>query len=1624
MIFIMSIKYIYAVDPPPNAFYAPTKDSVSVGDIGNLASKDSFAVSLFTGAASYNYPIDVPKGTNDLQPSLSIIYNTQSNQRLGFIGSSWSITENYIQREISYSRNDTSDDKFKLILNGQSYDLVYDSTSKIYHTKIESFLNIQNVSGGNNTYNSYWVIKTKDGTNYRFGFNGDSEQVSNQENFVSRWYLDLINDTSNNKIFYSYKENPNFGDIGISYPYKISYNNDQLREIEFIFESTDRPDIWAYYEQGNLINMTRRLKEIYIKANNNLVRKYLTNYTYLDTRSFLSKIDIYGNDNATLLYSNSFFYYTPEKGWQSSGVWKSPYGLVGDIDSGVRFIDLNRDGYTDIVFAGNKGPDDIDPEQVTIRINNKSDGWTINNQNNFPFSITRTASYFICSQTNYQYGIDRGIWFAELNGDGFEDLMVSPHSNSADSIDLNLNNTAYLGYNNLSWFINKSFASPTGRGVFVRYTVDSDFCKYYYGMDGGVRLVDLNGDGLTDIIRDNPSTRWINNGSGWTQTFNWNFSEDFVYSGGRRPDASCEFQRRFDRGVRFSDINGDGLTDAIISRDSSFLPVVKKVLINNGKDFIEINWSIPEFFVADQLFGDPICYTRYGVDQGVRLVDVNGDGFIDMVKGSGNTKNVYLNKGTGWYLSNEWTLPVTFVDSLLQNQGIRLGDVNGDGFIDIIQSSTKTWLNNATKNYLLKNIITQLGGSVQIDYKKSSDINNTGSDSVSDLGFNVWIVSNITYDNGINGPNHISSITSYDYSGGVYDYNEKEFRGFGYVSENKTNLTINHYFNQDISRKGLEYKKEIYDNKNNTYQKIEFTWSFTQKNDYYINKLNTQTFYGYDGSISNSKVKNITYGYDDFGNTIVITNLGDINKQGDEKYEYYEYLNNSNIWIVDKPKHYSLYNFDNSTKLRESFFTYDDLNYNSPPIKGKLTNKEDFLNIGGQNPITNYSYDSFGNLIEEVDPNGNSIKYIYGIRDNTFTFADQIKNAKNQTKNFNYDLGTGNLFWEIDSNGFIKNYTYDVFGRISKEILPYDSLNYSTKEYKYEINGTAPTKIKVIQREINGTNNTLDAYQFYDGFGKLLQEKKEAENNQQIVTDTYYDENSRIKSISNPYFINFYENYSQPDQNIKRTNYTYDPLDRVVLIINPDDTKKIFNYNNWTINFLDENNHQKDYYLDAYHRIINVIEFNKGEAYNTSYTYDASDNLIQIKDSQNNTFNYIYDTLGRKIKLQDPDLGTWNYTYDKAGNLIKQTDNRNISINLVYDKLNRIISKNSSVENVTYAYDLFLNETLSKVQNTNNFTINYSYDNRLRKISEIKTIDGKSSTTNWAYDSMDRIILSILPDGKNITYGYNNQSKIKAITEVINNIDYNEVDKSIRRDYANSLSTNYTFNVSNFRLSRIKTNTIQDLNYLYDMIGNVKQINDTYSNSLYTMIYDQLDRLEYADKYDFVNQKFNFRENYTYNSVGNMLNLTSDAENLTFFYNKTIVHAPIKILSKKYGILINDTYKFSILNSSTNAVVAWFGDEGNIVLNGGCTAVDDCGIPPANSFVLRNSTGSVTSYVDNDGNLCIQVGDCSDKSPVCSPPSNSFIIKDASDTVVSYIDSTGDLCLTGTLSAQSIYVQH
>lgn len=1459
--------------------YKPYLHKPSVPEHPSVNLYGKYSTNLFPGAGTYNYEIEFPKGTNNLQPSISISYNSQSvKQRPSILGAGWVLTQNYIYRDVNFTPSNSTDDEFKLILNNANYDLIFDNSDNYYHTEIETFARIENLSHDLNIYNMHWLLTLKDGTKLRFGYNNDSELTSNVGySYALKWSLDQIEDTHGNKIFYSYLEDPHPEDNGSSYLEQILYNNDEKRKIEFSYENSNRPDRRLVYEQGNKLEESRRLADISVIFNDSLVRRYNFSYVNLNDEkslSSVSKIKYFGSDNTSLLHQVTFDYYEANSYYTNSTTFNVTAlfaDSAGD-DQGVRLIDLNNDGYIDIIQGKESG------SIKNASINNKTT-WFNNSVFNPPEFFTDTGD------------VDNGLRIAHLNNDGLPDLIYGKNNDR----------NAWLN-NGSGWKEEKLTWEPDIDFVIFN---DPNF------VDNGVRLVDFNGDGRIDLIQsrftNSIKNAYLNTGSGWKNASSvWNAPTFFV-----RSDWN-------DYGSRLVDVNGDGLTDII--QGYNFGSEIKAAWLNNGSGWINSTVWIP-----------PVIFTSTSkIDNGVRLVDLNGDGLVDIIEDFANASSVsrdaWINNGSGWVSSTSWQSPEPFTKSG-KNRGRRLGDVNGDGFADILvgykdgsNDIKRIVIRNSTIPYLLKNITNEFGGLTNIDYTKSTKYNNTGSDGLSDIGFNVWVVEAVTQDNNIgkennsiNGKFNILSNNNYSYFGGLYDYNDSEFRGFNIVNETLAdNSTIEHHFFQTDALKGKEFETNIYDSSDNLFSKTENNYNVTKVNtsniDNFVIHLDSVSFFTYDGNLNNPKITNISYRYDNYSNVIEKISHGDILISGDEKYERYEFIYNVSPWILDKVSKYTLFASDNETKLRETKYYYDDkiLGYLT---LGDLTKTEEFLDDDTGNPTVYYNYDSFGNLYQQTDALGRTTTRDYGSKDATNTYPDRVTNELGHAIDYNYDVGTGNI------NSFKKHgvdffFEYDKFGRILKNIDPYDTSLLPTKEYDYSFDGVAPEIIVVKQKTTS--NNTLDTYYYYDGFANLIQIKTSAEDGQ-VVKNIFYDGLFRVKEEQNPYFDDFKTELSNVSNITNTTKYNYDSLSRITSVINPDGTTKNTTYDHWNITDIDENNNKKQYNLDSYERIIEVKEFNTdfyiedNETYNTTYSYNGADELVSIKDNYGNEFNFTYDSLGRKTQLDDPDLGKWKYGYDFAGNLIKQTDNKGNVIDISYDGLNRIKEKNTSSLIISFAYDKEYHGTLSNISINNSIAYNYKYDDRLRVIKELLTARHHSFETGFMYDSADRILEKRLPDNDDLDYYYDLQGKTKEIKGYINDTKFNPFGNPLNRTYFNSKLTEFDYYSDNARLKQIKTDTVQNLNYSYDAVGNVMNINDSVNNRTYSMSYDNLDRL--------TNVSINsFKWVYSYDALGNILKIVRNFSKTTSFkFESGLAHAPSKVLTKDTGV---DVYRESLIQSS------------------------------------------------------------------------------------------------------------
>ncbi|MGH2606485.1 MAG: SpvB/TcaC N-terminal domain-containing protein, partial [Anaerolineales bacterium] len=163
------------VDAESNVVTAET-DHLSIFDMtaqnleaSHLPDMSAFQTSLFTGSATYSYPIWVPPGPGGLQPELVLSYNSQtvdsasSVTQASWVGMGWDLSTGAIVRDTHGTIDYAGDDSFSFSAGGVS-SLLLPGVDGYHHTVDESFWRIQHLT----TPTDHWKAWDGAGTEYVF----------------------------------------------------------------------------------------------------------------------------------------------------------------------------------------------------------------------------------------------------------------------------------------------------------------------------------------------------------------------------------------------------------------------------------------------------------------------------------------------------------------------------------------------------------------------------------------------------------------------------------------------------------------------------------------------------------------------------------------------------------------------------------------------------------------------------------------------------------------------------------------------------------------------------------------------------------------------------------------------------------------------------------------------------------------------------------------------------------------------------------------------------------------------------------------------------------------------------------------------------------------------------------------------------------------------------------------------------------------------------------------------------------------------------------------------------------------------------------------------------------------
>ncbi len=1488
------------------------------GSVPTNVQNSTVNVEPFSGSANMAYPIQVPPGRGGIQPNLALTYSS-SFRSLGLAGIGWTMDLGSIQLSTKKGppKYDGTD-IVTLIENGSSQDLVYDSAVGFYRTEVEgAFAKIQKVA-------DHWEVTDKKGVKYYFGNTDDSRSFdpANQSH-IFRWALNRVEDLNGDYMTMSYLK-----DQGQLYPQSLAYTGNSQKslntyaQILFNYEDTGLP--FHSYMEGFLVKTSKRISSVnsFVNGINQVSYNFIYQTSTITGHSRLSQISECRPQNVCLppVIFNWQDIEGKIVGSTATGAGGAQRWSPADWSwRSYEIADVNGDGFHDFISF-------------------QTDGVYVWKSTGTGFAAVEHWSLVNWDPSARRHGI------ADINGDGKADLISFQTDGLYVWISTGSGLLGEQRWSPADWSWRSyeiadvngdgfhDFISFQTDGVYVWKSTGTGFAGVEHwslvNWDPSARrhgITDINGDGKADLIsfQTDGLYVWISTGSGLLGEQRWS-SADWSW-----------------RSYEIADMNGDGLSD-FISFQTDGVYVWKST--GKGFDGVErwslVNWdpNTREHGVAD-INGDGkfdlLSFQSDGLyvwlSTGVSLLgekrwsmenwnrkhsiaDMNGDGkgdFIslqtdglyvwennkgisDLLKSTNNSIGVvnsidyeystqYENfllpfsipvvKTTSMTISNPIGAPSTYTTNY-HYAGGKWNAANREfqGFqaVKVIDTqgnySQTTYLQDHwLKGRPLEQSTYDAQGVIQnkvVNQWQTQDITtHTATDQISKFIY-LGRVDNYLYD-GVTTAKRTTQTSSYNENpqyGNVtqtFNLGEVDFVTGNDVGNDTVITTYEYTSNASNWLIGLPKYTSIQDSNGNTLGQLWLYYDGSDDNNAIpsLGRMTKKVNWLGSTSQSNPVTK---YAYDVYGNLLTTTDP------------------NGNVTSVIYDNEFHMFPVQTTNVLGQ---TASKTYYG---VAGQAQDGGLFgqvkSNVDANNQTVLTRYDTFGRPIKVISsldtealPTSQKIYQVFP----TYTSI---------TSKVRVDSG---LTQTIDSVEY-----YDGLGRLieAKTLGPHPGQYIVSGLTEYDYRGL-PIK-KYLPRFTSNDLNTLDVI----------------------------------------------------DGNVPFSQVTYDSIGRVVKKTDPDGSYSTLQYDHWTTTSINENGHMQKSYVDASGRLIKKEEYlgadGRASDYPTSpytlyattnYTYDPLGRLISVKDAQNNVTTIQYDRLGRKISMSDLDMGNWQYSYDANNNMIEQTDAKGKKIRFTYDALNRLINKAEAIANptfnVNYAYDQVGQSNsvgrLGKVD-YNNGTAGFVYDQLGREVSSSKNIDGKLYRVNREYDLLNRIKVLTYPSGQQIKYLYNQAGQVISIGSVqpqdemaalkpatedpnqillalndvlgvrnaygdttmqlpgpyVNNVSYNALGQITQIQYANGVSTAYTYNPQNQRLTRIYTSNsdgerLQDLSYIYDALGQITSITDAVHTATQQYKYDALNRLIYAQGSYGI-------KNYAYDSVGNI----TQKDGLTYAYGE------------------------------------------------------------------------------------------------------------------------------------------
>ena len=1333
-------------DPPDKGGTRPEALSLPTGP-GSLAGMgEAVKAEPATGALTLSIPIALPPAPTGVGPDLTLRYDSRAGN--GPLGIGWSLPLPSLQRrtDLGLPRYDRTD---QLLWSGKQ---LVEIAPGSYRPRVEGeFTRVVALAAG-------YRVDLRDGSKMTLGSSGAAQVVEGRR--VFRWLPEKVVSVHGDVATYSY-----LADGTQRYLSEIDYGRAGAPPARVMLRYEARPDPLPDGRATFLVTTALRLAEIDTFVEDTPVRTTKLSY---DDKSGLSRLEsaqTCAADGTTCFPALSLTVSQPVL-TQATPLQIGPPGVwLGDPDTAL--LDVDGDSLPDVVQVTSTG--------TTWWPNLGASG----------FGAGRPVS--AAPGVNLS---SAGVALQDMDGDGRADLLFALGATGGDGM-------AYATFavdgGLVSLAAGTALSSPTSLPP----------------AGPSVRWLDLDGDGRVDALQANQG--------GWTAWFNLGNGQLSSGTSLTPPQVGLSFE---DPTVRLADMNGDGLIDLVqlqsgvarvflnVGFGAFAAPVTLSGAPDVGGDDLRLMLGDADgdgladvFYVAPgrlsiwrnlggQGFGpevavvgapdyDPISTT-------VRVADLLGRGVHGIVYAGGQAGVPFL-----WFFD-----PTAGVRPNLIT-GIDNG-VGGTRSVSF-QSSADQMLQAAAQGAPFTNV-------VPFPVQVVADVRQT--DGVSPPQEERHLYRDPYW-----------NPAERQFEG--FGQSTGQALGDAHTAEVQTVVTLHTGEGEDLALVGKIATQEARAADGTLLQRTRTNWvaqavaagvtgpgsAFAAATEELVEEWEGQ---------ASARVQRVRRSYDVHGNVTDEQADGWLGPSPDPDAAEISssYADDEGTWVLGKLAQREVRDASGTRTQAEQHY-YDGAAFQGLPL-GQLTAGDEMRRaawISGTAfvDVKRVARDGFGNPTVWLDGDGRRVELDYDPLRHQFPTEERHFPTAAQILTFevNVDPATGQALSYREPEGAVTHYGWDGLARLVTIERPTDPAGAPSEQRLYTLTLAERSLTRQRRSQPGGSFDVVDV-DVFDGLLRPLNHAQSGEQQGQfaITKRALHDARGTIAKEFVPYYGAAPD--AAPPATAAAIEDFRDPLGRTIHRILPAGGELLWIYGPGWLDSYDslasageaEASRVDFTWRHAAARV--TLDPNGARERHFDFVRDPAGKVLRRTVPSGAQASAVYDGLGRLVALIDPDAGKSTRQYDLAGHLVLSHDALGDALQWTFDGAGRVLTEaDPQGVRATYCYDdpkacgggTPSPARLLTVADRSG-TTTFRYDGEGRVTGETIAQAGLSLSTGFTYDDADRLTALTYPDGVALDFSYGGRGLPIAVSGLLTAASYTAGGLPLRRTFANGAEVDVTRDVA------------------------------------------------------------------------------------------------------------------------------------------------------------------------------------------------------------------------------------